>query len=304
MEKISIGLTQFLNEVKVSLKKTFSKNNFKKVFDPNLRLTTLIPYFIIAVIFILLPFVFLITNATAVTSKWENPQDLAKAPETWQIMFASIGVGLAAALIAIVITLPFAYFASRMQNKALKLIVILLFISPLLVFTVAKVYAVKSLMLQAFDGDSSKLHGRFLQIIALAYLFTPYAVIPMYTTLDQLPSNLVNASKDLGYGPIKTFFKVIVPFATKAIFSAFAMVFMLAATSIVVTQVIENSTFNKDRLIGNMIDRFYSNDPTNSVNISKASMIALITLPTMFVVYSSIYLIPWAWRKIKGGVNV
>lgn len=48
-------------------------------------------------------------------------------------------------------------------------------------------------------------------IIAMVHIYTPFVLMPMYTAMEQIPRNLLEASKDLGCGRIRTFFKVLLP---------------------------------------------------------------------------------------------
>lgn len=51
------------------------------------------------------------------------------------------------------------------------------------------------------------LYNNFAVIVGMIYMFLPFAVLPMYSSIEKLDPGLIEASKDLGAGPIKTFAK-------------------------------------------------------------------------------------------------
>lgn len=140
-------------------------------------------------------------------------------------------------------------------------------------------------------------------VLGMIYMYMPFMVIPLYSVLNNMPPSLIEASNDLGYGYIKTIFKVIIPYSLKAIFSGIAIVFMLSSTSLVISHTLVND--KTKMLIGNQIDT-YSANMQNGVDVANlnGSTLALATIAIVMGIYAMIYLIPWILRKIRGGVNV
>ena len=62
------------------------------------------------------------------------------------------------------------------------------------------------------------LYNNFAVIVGMIYMFLPFAVLPMYSSIEKLDPGLIEASKDLGAGPIKTFCKVTLPLTAPGIF--------------------------------------------------------------------------------------
>lgn len=278
-------------------------NKLKPQLALNKRLAFLLPYIIGSALFIVVPVVMLFVKASSHVDGLDNTEIL-RDETTWKIIGRSVWLGLVAAGISLIIALPFAYSVARAESKIFKVIAISLIISPLFVFSIAKVFSLRVLLLQMFDNDQKNLHHYWVMIAGMVYLYMPFMIIPLYSVLSQMPSSLLEASKDLGYGTIATLFKVVVPYALKAIFSGLAIVFMLSAT----TLVINNSLLNTDaidlKMIGNRIDETASKMRNTASGAVKGSMLALITIGTMMTVYAGIYLIPQVVRRIRGGVNV
>ena len=48
-------------------------------------------------------------------------------------------------------------------------------------------------------------------VIALAYGYLPYFIIPLFASLDRIDQRLLEASRDLGVGAVRTFLHVTLP---------------------------------------------------------------------------------------------
>src|ERR1700683_4955029 len=54
-------------------------------------------------------------------------------------------------------------------------------------------------------------------ILGLVYGYIPYLIIVLYAGLDRIDARLLEASRDLGLGRIKTFFRVTLPLSRQTI---------------------------------------------------------------------------------------
>ncbi len=71
------------------------------------------------------------------------------------------------------------------------------------------------------------LYNQFSMVLTLTYIFVPFMVMPLYTALEKIPRNLVEASKDLGVGPIRTFLSVTLPLSMPGIIAGATFTFCL-----------------------------------------------------------------------------
>ncbi|WP_444431344.1 ABC transporter permease [Rhodobacter capsulatus] len=55
------------------------------------------------------------------------------------------------------------------------------------------------------------LYNQTAMVITLTYIFVPFMVMPIYAVLENIPKGLIEASEDLGIGPLGTFAHVIAP---------------------------------------------------------------------------------------------
>lgn len=260
-----------------------------------------IPYIVFFIILILIPlgFIFVtsfITPANA-TPNYDNTEIL-KDFTFWVIFFRSIGIGIVSALISLFIALPFVYIVLSIKNKRRKIGVLSLILTPLFIFTLVKILALKGFFANIFD--ERYLNDSMMIIIGLVYLNLPFMIIPLYTVFAHMPKNLIDASEDLGYTKIQTFIKVVIPYGMKAICSGITIVFLMAVMSVAISdKLIINSEQNK--LLGNIVNDLAN--PANSFDMQKASSVVIVTIFSVGAIYILINSIPWIYRKIKGGMN-
>lgn len=177
-------------------------------------------------------------------------------------------------------------------------------LSPLVVFTIAKIFALKGLLISMFDD--SNFNNVAVREIGMVYLYSPFMVVPLYSVISTMPKSLMEASSDLGYGTIKTMFKVVLPYSMKGICAGLALVFMLSSTNLVISNSLLNgSSQTKPLQPANIIDAFAQkiSNPSPIYKITASSM-SLITIAIMASIYAGITFIPQIVRKVKGGVNV
>lgn len=86
--------------------------------------------------------------------------------------------------------------------------------------------------------------------IGLVQYLLPFAVMPLYSSIEKLDEATIEASYDLGAGKIKTFIKVILPMTFPGIIAAFIILFVSAIGTYFITDVIGGGTVY---MIGNII---------------------------------------------------
>lgn len=172
----------------------------------------------------------------------------------------------------------------------------------MLVFTVARIFALKILLLKMYDTPEA-MQNKVSMVIGMVYLYMPFMIIPLYSVLQQMPKSLFEASKDLGYNTFSTVFRVVVPYSIKAVFSGLAVVFMMSSTSLVISGTLVKGKESLT-MIGNVIDEKAVNMRQNEMAATQGSILALVTIAVVMVVYGIIYLLPIIMRKLRGGVNV
>ncbi|MGL5521743.1 MAG: ABC transporter permease [Metamycoplasmataceae bacterium] len=272
-------------------------NWVKNIFKQK-RTALFIPYLVFFTVFILIPLVFiLITSFLPIPGEESNDSGLIVDgfwPTFWKSILVSIGVSV----ICFLISMPYVFIISQIQNKSIKISLLLLIISPIITFTLVKILALKGLFTFIFDERS--INNSFFLIVGLIYLNLPFMIIPLYNVFNNMPKNLLNASEDLGYNKIQTFIKVVIPYGLKAICSGITIVFLLSVMSIAVSDKLLINP-EQNQTVGNLINGLAN--PNNPFDMRKASTIILVSMLIMGAIFILINSIPLIYRKIRGGMD-
>ncbi len=173
----------------------------------------------------------------------------SKALYPW-IVWNSLRIGLITAGICVLASYPVAYALTfkykRLQDFALYLILISLFSSYLV-----RVYAWKTILgtnglinqilisLKLIDQPVTfLLYSPTSVIITLVFILIPFTVLPVFSSLQNINVDLLEAARDLGANSAQTFFRVILPLSMPGIVSGFTFSFILAAGDYVTPQMV------------------------------------------------------------------
>jgi spermidine/putrescine transport system permease protein len=85
------------------------------------------------------------------------------------------------------------------------------------------------------------LYNQFAVIITLAYIAIPFVFIPLYTALEKIPKNLIDASIDLGANEFKTLLRIIIPLSSPGLITGFMLSFIIALGDYIIPQQIGGS---------------------------------------------------------------
>lgn len=160
----------------------------------------------------------------------------------YTILLDTLKTSLVVTIISVIISFPLAYFINFIVKKAkYKQMVYMLAIIPLWVSYIMRAYAWKIILgtngvLNSFFmwlGVTNEpldvfLYSNVSVILAMVHIYTPYVLMPIYTALEQIPRNLIEASKDLGCSGAKTLGKVIIPLSLPGIITGATYAFALS----------------------------------------------------------------------------
>jgi len=154
-----------------------------------------------------------------------NYATIISDPQYYQIFFRTLKIACMVALSAVLIAYPLTYWlVFRVRNSSLRSILYMAVIVPLWVSYLLRAYTWKTILgsegiLNSFlvwsgflDAPTDIfLYNQFSMVVTLTYIFVPFMVMPIYMSLEKIPRSLIDASKDLGVGPVRTFLKVTLP---------------------------------------------------------------------------------------------
>jgi spermidine/putrescine transport system permease protein len=145
---------------------------------------------------------------------------------------------------------PVAYFLAGLQGKK-RYVLLMLMLVPLLMSYVIKIYAIRSIL-----GGNGVLNRTLTWLglidqpltffvfnlnavlLTLTVLLIPFAVLPIFLSLERIPRNLIDASADLGASAAQTFLRVILPLSLPGVVTALTFVFVLAIGDFLTPQMV------------------------------------------------------------------
>ena len=232
-----------------------------------------IPYYLVILILILLPVVmigiyaFLSSETTSevLIFSLENFRKFFSSSENLVALWKSLRFAVVATFFCLLLGYPFAYFLVGCSQKV-RSGLLLLITAPMWINMLLRVYALR----QIFDstgaintilnfiglGKVDFLAYDFTAIIGMVYIYLPFMIIPIYTTLLKIDHLYIEASLDLGANPHQVFSRIILPLSIPGVLSGITMVLLPTATTLVVPQYLSKNNY---ALIGNLIEMYFKN---------------------------------------------
>jgi spermidine/putrescine transport system permease protein len=146
-------------------------------------------------------------------------------------------LGLAAlnTVICLLVAFPVAYVLALKVRGSWKLILVALVIVPFWTSFLIRTYAwmtllgangVPRILGWIGFGDVQLLNTPFAVSLGIVYNYLPLMVLPIYVSLERLDRSFLEASRDLGAGPIATLRQIVLPLAAPGILSGIVLVFI------------------------------------------------------------------------------
>lgn len=172
------------------------------------------------------------------------------------ILLDTLKTSLIVTVITVLISFPLAYFINFILKKVkYKQMLYMMAIIPLWVSYIMRAYAWKIILgtngvLNSFliwIGVADKpldifLYSNVSVILAMVHIYTPYVLMPIYTALEQIPRNLIEASNDLGCNGFRTLRKVVIPLALPGIITGATYSFALSMGDFLAPSLLGGST--------------------------------------------------------------
>lgn len=166
---------------------------------------------------------------------------LVTDPQYSQVLLRTLKIALLVSVAALVIAYPLTYYlVFKIKSVRLRSVLYIAVIVPLWVSYLLRAYTWKTILgsegvLNSFliwigiidEPAGIFLYSQFAMVIVLTYIYIPFLVMPVYTALEKIPRNLIEASKDLGVGHWQTFLKVTLPLSVPGILAGMTFTFCL-----------------------------------------------------------------------------
>ncbi|MDA3147419.1 ABC transporter permease [Leucobacter sp. UCMA 4100] len=210
---------------------------------------------------------------------FDNFVNLVKIPAFFWTAVRTLGIALAVTAICIVFAVPLAVFMAKVAGPKLRAFLAVAVTLPLWAGYLVKVLAMRiTFAEEGFVnwllnplGISGPGFGITTVIITLTYLWFPYMIIPIYSAVSQIPTNLYDAASDLGAKGLRTITSVVFPILKPAVIAGSIMTFSLSLGDFIAARFVGGST----QMIGSII--------SSNINLNPPVAAAFSVVPIVIV---------------------
>ena len=156
-------------------------------------------------------------------------------PNYFIITARTLSTSVIATVITIFIALPCGYYMARSKYQTFLLFLVII---PFWTNFLIRVFAWMNIL-----GNNGFLNDLLLRlgliktyipllynqnavILVLVYMYLPYAILPLYSTIDKFDFSLLEAARDLGATKMEALYKVMMPNIKSGIFTAVLFTFI------------------------------------------------------------------------------
>lgn len=217
-------------------------------------------------------------------------------PANFDIIVRTTAMAASVTVAAAIVAFPIAYYAARYARGSAKAFFYIAVMLPLWSSYLVKVYAWKLILAKegilnwAVDGVGASaimtailsipiIGGNSLSVshigtfLVFLYVWLPFMILPLQASLERVPTNLIEASGDLGATSGQSFRTVILPLALPGLIAGSIFTFSLTLGDYIIPQIVGTSR----RFIGQAV---YQHQGTAG-NIPLAAAFAVIPILIM-----------------------
>lgn len=209
----------------------------------------------------------------------------------YKVIAKSFKVATFTTVLCLLLGYPFAYYIARKPPETASRLIMLLMIpfwtnslmrlnSWMLLFQTKGPVNNLLLSLGLIDAPLMMIYTDWLVMLGLVTGMLPFAVLPMYSSIEKLQKSMLEASADLGAKPSRTFLKITLPLTFPGIFSAIILTFIPALGIYTVTDMLGGG---KVLYIGNIIKNQFGTIRNWPLGAALSVLLLLITALLIFI---------------------
>lgn len=191
----------------------------------------------------------------------QNYRDAIADPLVRHLLLRSIMIAGAVTAVTVATAYPIAYFIAMKAHK--KTIWLLLITIPFWSSYLLRVFAWKLIL--GFNGVMNSallwigvinepltflLYNEFAVVLTLAHAWAPFAILPIYVSLQKIDPSLLEAATDLGNSKFQAFRRVTLPLTIPGIIAACLIIFIPTVGDYVTPSLVGGSD---GKMIANLI---------------------------------------------------
>lgn len=177
------------------------------------------------------------------------------------IIFNSLKIAVISTLICLLLAYPFSYLMAKTKVGTQRMLNTLVML-PMWMNFILRICAWDIILrpngfLDSFlgvlgFGANTIYKSEVAVIIGIVYNFLPFMILPIYTTMAKIDRSLIEAGEDLGCNGFQVLRRVIFPLSIPGVITGIIMVFVPAASTIVIGPRLGGSN-----LIGDTVDQYF-----------------------------------------------
>lgn len=206
-----------------------------------------------------------------------------------RIFINSFKLSIETTVACLLIGYPFAYILANAPKK-IKSTLVLLLMLPFWINSMIRIYGWITMMrsqgvinnilmsLGLIDSPLNMLYTDGAVLFGMVYDLLPFAVLPIYTSIEKLDGKLIEASHDLGAGKFRTFRRVILPLTMPGIFAGSIQAFIPSLGLFYISNIMGGSN---TVYIGNVIEKQFMSARNWPLGAALSIVLILVTLLLM-----------------------
>ena len=209
----------------------------------------------------------------------------------FKVILKSLKTALLTTVLCLGLGYPFAYYIARKPPEVASRLIMLIMIpfwtnslmrlnSWLLLFQTSGPVNNFLQWTGLVDRPITFIYTDGLVVLGLITNMLPFAVLPLYSSIEKLQKSLLEASADLGATPSQTFFKVTLPLTFPGIFSAIILVFIPSLGIYTVSDILGGG---KVLYIGNIIKNQFGSIRNWPLGAALSVLLLVITGLLIFI---------------------
>ncbi|WP_170407418.1 ABC transporter permease [Ruegeria arenilitoris] len=169
---------------------------------------------------------------------WANYAEVFSDPLYRTLIFRSVRIAAMVTFLTVLLAYPIAYYIAFNVKKSKALWLFLVTI-PFWTSYLLRVFSWKIVLAQNGVVNSALLSLGIIDapldtllynseavVVTLAHAWAPFAILPIFVSLEKIDRSLLEASKDLGEGPVRSFLRVTLPLSIPGIVGACLIIFI------------------------------------------------------------------------------
>jgi spermidine/putrescine transport system permease protein len=204
------------------------------------------------------------------------------------IFWRSLLIAGLTTLMCFLLGYPVAYTIA-LKTRRFRGVLMMLVILPYWVSFLLRIYALMSILefldMQFFEKLGMPImHSIWAVMLGMFYDYVPFMILPLYASIEKLDVSVLEASKTLGAGSLRTFFHVTLPMTAPGVAAGALLVFVPSVGEFLIPSLLGGPS---NFMLGNLVwDMFMEvRDPWLGSAVSTVMLIIVLAIVLIYMKY-------------------